>query len=56
MVGLGRMTVWKLIWDGHLSHLKMGTYRSKRSRVMLNPAKAIAELEKLYGYPARGSR
>ena len=54
LVGLSRMTIFKMIWRRELSCIKVGRGHT-RSRVLIDPRQAIAEMQALYGRPARQS-
>jgi hypothetical protein len=52
MVGLNHMTIFKMIWRRELSCIKAG-WGHTRSRVLIDPKQAMAEMQALYGRPAR---
>jgi excisionase family DNA binding protein len=53
MIGLSKWMVYRLIWDGHIPHTKLGNYRSRKARILIDPTAALAELERRYGRPVR---
>ena len=53
LIGVSEWTVYKMIKERSIPYVKLGTYRSRKQRILINPASAVAALEKRYMIPAR---